>query len=118
MERHIGLRLEDRDCFVSLAGGLRLKDPALDLAACLAVAGSWRDKSVPSDLVVLGEVSLLGEVARIPQLELRLREAAKAGFKRALVPARAAKDLPRTLGLAVIGVSDLREAAEAAFGVE
>lgn len=118
MERHIGLRLEDRDCFVSLAGGLRLKDPALDLAACMAVAGSWRDKSVPSDMVLLGEVSLLGEVARVPQLELRLREAAKAGFKRALVPARAAKDLPRSLGLSVTGVADLREAAEAAFGVE
>ncbi|MEK7232208.1 MAG: DNA repair protein RadA [Elusimicrobiota bacterium] len=118
MERHIGLRLEDRDCFVSLAGGLRLKDPALDLAACLAVAGSWRDKSVPSDLVLLGEVSLLGEIARVPQLELRLREAAKAGFKRALVPARAAKDLPKTLDLSVTGVSDLREAAQATFGVE
>ncbi|MDP3542133.1 MAG: DNA repair protein RadA [Elusimicrobiota bacterium] len=118
MERHIGLRLEDRDCFVSLAGGLRLKDPALDLAACLAVAGSWREKAVPSDMILLGEVSLLGEVGRIPQLELRLREAAKAGFKRAVVPSRAAKDLPKTLGLSVTGVSDLREAAEAAFGAE
>ena len=58
------------------------------------------------------------EVARVPQLELRLREAAKAGFKRALVPARAAKDLPKTIGLSVAGVSNLREAAEAAFGVE
>jgi len=118
MERHVGLRLEDRDCFVSLAGGLRLKDPALDLAACLAVAGSWREKAVPSDMILLGEVSLLGEVGRIPQLELRLREAAKAGFKRAVVPARAAKDLPKTLGLAITGAADLRSAAEAAFGVE
>ena len=118
MERHIGLRLEDRDCFVSLAGGLRLKDPALDLAACLAVAGSWREKSVPADMVLLGEVSLLGEVGRVPQLELRLKEAAKAGFKRALVPARAAQDLPKTLGLSVRGVADLREAAEAAFGLD
>ncbi len=118
MERHAGLRLEDRDCFVSLAGGLRLKDPALDLAACLAVAGSWREKSVPSDMVLLGEVSLLGEVGRVPQLETRLKEAAKAGFKRAIVPSRAAKDLPKTLGISVRGVSDLREAAEAAFGLE
>ena len=118
MERHAGLRLEDRDCFVSLAGGLRLKDPALDLAACLAVAGSWREKSVPSDSVLLGEVSLLGEVGRVPQLETRLKEAAKAGFKRAIVPARAAKDLPKTLGLRVVGVADVREAAEAAFGAE
>ena len=73
---------------------------------------------MPSDMILLGEVSLLGEVGRIPQLELRLREAAKAGFKRAVVPARAAKDLPKTLGLSVTGVADLREAAEAAFGIE
>ena len=116
MERHLGLRLEDRDCFVSLAGGLRLKDPALDLAACLAVFGSSRDKSVPADLVLLGEVGLLGEIGRVPQLEIRLKEAAKAGFKRALVPARAVKDLPKTLPITVIGVADLRAAAAAAFG--
>ncbi|MBI3288440.1 MAG: DNA repair protein RadA [Elusimicrobia bacterium] len=118
MERHIGLRLEDRDCFVSLAGGVRLKDPALDLAACLAVAGSWRDKAVPSNMVLLGEVSLLGEVARVPQIEARLREAAKAGFRRAVVPARAVKDLAMIPGLSVTGAADLREACEAAFGVD
>lgn len=117
MERHIGLHLEDRDAFVSLAGGLRLKDPALDLAACLAVAGSARDKAVPSDMVLIGEVGLLGEVGRVPQLELRLKEAAKAGFKRALVCARGAKDLPKIAGLSVAGVGDLRAAASAAFGI-
>lgn len=117
MERHIGLHLEDRDAFVSLAGGLRVKDPALDLAACLAVAGSTRDKSVPSDMVLIGEVGLLGEVGRVPQLEARLKEAAKAGFKRALVPERGAKDLPKTPGLSVTGVADLRAAVNAAFGI-
>ena len=118
MERHLGLRLEDRDAFVSLAGGLRLKDTALDLAACLAVAGSTHDKSVPSDCVLVGEVSLLGEVGRVPYLEARLKEAAKAGFKRAIVAKRSAADLPKSLGLAVTGVADLREAAAAVFGIE
>ncbi|MDE2510113.1 MAG: DNA repair protein RadA [Elusimicrobia bacterium] len=116
MERHLGLHLEDRDAFVSLAGGLRLKDPALDLAACLAVVGSSRDKSVPADMVLIGEVGLLGEIGRVPQLESRLKEAAKAGFKRALVPERAVKDLPRIAGLNVTGVPDLRAAHAAAFG--
>lgn len=116
LERHLGLHLEDRDAFVSLAGGLRLKDPALDLAACLAVVGSSRDKSVPADTVLIGEVGLLGEIGRVPQLESRLKEAAKAGFKRALVPERAVKDLPRIPGLAVTGVPDLRAAHAAAFG--
>ncbi len=118
MERHAGLRLEDRDCFVSLAGGLRVKDPALDLAACLAVLGSARDKAVPADMVVLGEVGLLGEVGRVPQLEPRLKEAVKAGFRRALVPERALKDLPKIAGLAVVGAADLRRAAAAAFGTQ
>jgi DNA repair protein RadA/Sms len=118
MERHLGLRLEDRDAFVSLAGGLRLKDTALDLAACLAVAGSTHDKAVPSDCVLVGEVSLLGEVGRVPYLEARLKEAAKAGFKRAIVAKRSAADLPKNLGLAVSGVADLREAAAAVFGIE
>ena len=116
MERHLGLRLEDRDAFVSLAGGLRLKDTALDLAACLAVAGCANDKAVPADLVLIGEVGLLGEVGRVPQLEARLKEAAKAGFKRAVVCARSTADLPKGLGIAVTGVSDLRAAAEAVFG--
>ena len=115
MERHIGLRLEDRDAFVSLAGGLRLKDPALDLAACMAVAGSARDKAVPADFVLVGEVGLLGEVGRVPQLEARLKEAAKAGFKRALVPQRSATDLPKGLGISVMGVADLRAAVAAVF---
>jgi DNA repair protein RadA/Sms len=116
MERHVGLRLEDRDCFVSLAGGLRLKDPALDLAACLAVVGSTRDKAVPADMVLLGEVGLLGEIGRVPQLEARVKEAAKAGFTRAIVPARGAKDLPKIPGMTVTGAADLRAATSAAFG--
>ncbi len=118
MERHVGLHLEDRDCFVSLAGGLRLKDPALDLAACLAVIGSARDKAVPADLLLIGEVGLLGEIGRVPQLEARLKEASKAGFRRALVPARALKDLPKVAGLSVAGVADLRAAVAAAFGAD
>ncbi|MDE2237600.1 MAG: DNA repair protein RadA, partial [Elusimicrobia bacterium] len=114
MEKHLGLRLEDRDAYVSLAGGVRLKDPALDLAACMAVASSWRDRALPRGLVLIGEVGLLGEVSRVPCLESRLKEAAKAGFSRALVSAKAVGDLP-ALGLKVSGVSDLREAAAALF---
>ncbi len=114
MEKHLGLRLEDRDVFVSLAGGVRLKDPALDLAACLAVCGSARDKALPGDLVMVGEVGLLGEVSRVPFLESRLREAAKAGFKKALVPAKSVKEISKP-GLELIGVSDIEEAAQKVF---
>ncbi|MBI4676933.1 MAG: DNA repair protein RadA [Elusimicrobia bacterium] len=89
MEKHLRLRLEDKDVFVSLAGGLKTSDPALDLAACMAVLSSARDAALPNDTVFIGEAGLLGRVGRVPFLEGRLREAAKAGFKRAVVPVSA-----------------------------
>jgi DNA repair protein RadA/Sms len=113
MEKHLHLSIEDRDVFVSLAGGLRLKDPAVDLAACMAVLSSAKEVAVP-EAALVGEVGLLGEVSRVPHLETRLKEAAKAGFKRALVAARAAKDLS-VPGLKIEGVSNLQEAAGLLF---
>lgn len=115
MEKHLRLRLEDRDTFVSLAGGLRLKDPALDLAACMAVLSSAKDAALPADSVFIGEVGLLGEVSRVPYLENRLKEAAKAGFKKAFVSARSAKDLGTIAGMQVKGVADLAQAASLFF---
>ncbi len=112
MEKHLRLRLEDRDVFVSLAGGLRIKDPAVDLAACLAVVSSLREVPIPADWVMLGEVGLLGGVGRVPYMEARLKEAAKAGFCKALVPARGIKELSHKPGLELVGVADLQAAAE------
>ncbi len=111
MEKHLRLRLEDKDVFVSLAGGVRLKDPALDLALCMAVLSCAKDAPLPADWVMIGEVGLLGEISRVPHLESRLKEAAKAGFRKALVPQRALKDLPRGLGLELQGAADLSDAA-------
>jgi DNA repair protein RadA/Sms len=116
LEKHLRLRFEERDVFVSLAGGVRLKDPALDLAACAAVSSSLRDLPLPSDLVLIGEVGLLGDVSRVPFLEQRLKEAAKAGFRRAIVAKRAVEDLARGLGLELLGAADLPEAAGLLFG--
>ena len=116
MEKHLHLRLEERDVFVSLAGGLRLKDPAVDLAACLAVLSSAREAPIPSDWVLLGEVGLLGDVGRVPHLETRLKEAAKAGLRRAMIPARCVKDVSRKPGLEVVNVADLEEAARVLLG--
>jgi DNA repair protein RadA/Sms len=112
MEKHLRLRLEDKDVFVSLMGGLRLKDTALDLAACMAVLSSARETAVGSDWVFMGEVGLLGEVGRVPHLEKRLREAARAGFKKAVVAASALEGLSKGLGLEIAGVADIAQAAE------
>ncbi|MBI4376646.1 MAG: DNA repair protein RadA [Elusimicrobia bacterium] len=115
MEKHLRLRLEDRDVFASLAGGVRLKDPALDLACCLAVLSSAKDQALPADWVMIGEVGLLGQIGRVPHLETRLKEAAKAGFKKALVASRAAREMTRGIGLDLLGAADLQQAAERLF---
>ena len=113
MEKHLRLSIENQDVFVSLAGGLHLKDPAIDLAACMAVLSSAKEEALP-ECVLIGEVGLLGEVSRVPHLEIRLKEAAKAGFKKAVVSARVAKDLS-VAGLQVTGVANIQQAANLLF---
>ncbi|MBI3297998.1 MAG: DNA repair protein RadA [Elusimicrobia bacterium] len=114
LEKHLHLRLETRDVYVSVAGGLRLRDPALDLAICLAVASSAREEALPADWVFVGEVGLLGRLGRVGSLGGRLKEAARAGFKSALLPARSVDDLGRA-PLSVKAADDLAAAAAAAF---
>ncbi|WP_085216254.1 DNA repair protein RadA [Methylomagnum ishizawai] len=110
LHRHGGVPLFNQDVFVNLVGGLRLGETAGDLAVALAVVSSYRDKQVPRDWVVFGELGLNGEVRPVQNGEERLKEAAKHGFKHALAPA---KNVPRSLavpGLEVVPVKSLREA--------
>ena len=86
LEKRAGLRLGDQDVYINVVGGLRVDDPACDLAAALAIASSYLDRCVPEDLLLLGEVGLTGELRQVSQLERRLREAAQMGFRRAIVP--------------------------------
>jgi len=108
LEKHLRLRLESKDVFVSLAGGFKVRDPALDLAVCAAVLSSLRDVPVPSGRVFIGEVGLLGEVGRVPMLGPRLQEAARVGFGSAAVPSR---DPARARGLEVFGLETLGDLA-------
>jgi DNA repair protein RadA/Sms len=84
--RRAGVPLYDQDVYLNVAGGLRVDEPSADLAAALAIVSSVRDRAVPTDLVAIGELGLSGELRSVGQLEQRLREAAKLGFTRALVP--------------------------------
>ncbi len=88
LDRHAGLGVLDHDVFVNVAGGLRLFEPAVDLAIALAVASSHLRRPVVADLVALGEIGLTGEVRQAPRLELRLAEAQRLGFRRAVVAGR------------------------------
>ncbi len=111
LARRLGLPLHDQDVYLNVVGGLRIDEPAADLAASLAIISSVRDRSLAGDLVALGEIGLSGELRSVGQLEQRLREAAKLGFTRALVPRTpGAKALLDLAGLEVLTVGTLREA--------
>jgi len=86
LERRGGIRLAEQDVFTATVGGMRIHEPAADLAVALAVASAARDIALPPDLVVLGEVGLAGEVRRVAGVKTRLAEAARLGFTKALVP--------------------------------
>lgn len=110
LSRRVGLRLADQDVFVNVVGGLRVEEPAVDLAVAAAIASSLRDHPLPVDLALMGEVGLSGELRAVPQLGARLREAAKLGFKRALIPKRVRRENELSDSLEVVRVRTLREA--------
>jgi DNA repair protein RadA/Sms len=89
-DRTLGLRLERRDVFASVVGGVRVGEPAADLALALALVSAWRRRPVPADVVAFGEVGLGGELRLVPHARARLEEAARLGFRRAVVPPRGA----------------------------
>lgn len=84
--KRAGVQLQNQDIFINIAGGLKVAEPAADLAICLAIASSSFDKIVPKDVVAVGEVGLLGEIREVPYLNKRLEEAKRLGFKKFITP--------------------------------
>jgi DNA repair protein RadA/Sms len=115
LDKRAGLSLVTDDVFVNVAGGMRVDEPAADLAVLAAVASSLRNRPVPSDVVVFGEVGLAGEVRATGQAALRVREAAQLGFTRCVVPEGnvAPGDLPASMTM--VGVRTVADALEALF---
>ena len=116
LSKRVGLRLFDQDVFVNVVGGLRISEPAADLALALAIASSFQNRPLPSDLAAVGEVGLSGEIRTVGHLTRRLNEAAKLGFSRCIVPAthRALGDVPS--GMEVIPARSLADALASAMG--
>ena len=85
LEKHIGLALDNKDIFVSLTGGVKLKDPALDLAICAAVISSCKEIDIAFDSIFMAEVGILGQVSKVPLMDRRLEEAQRLGFKKAFI---------------------------------
>ncbi len=98
-----------------VVSGLRIDEPAADLAVATAITSSYRDQPVRADTVLIGEVGLSGELRMVGQMQTRLKEAAKLGFKRAVVPKRIRKGEPWPEGIEIIEARSLREALKAAL---
>ena len=86
LHRHGGVSMFDQDVFINVVGGMKITETGADLAMILAALSSFRNKPHPSDLVVFGEIGLAGEIRPVPNGEERLKEAAKHGYKRAIIP--------------------------------
>ena len=118
LEKHLGLPLSRFDCYLAVAGGLEVEEPAADLGVAAAVVASYRDLTLPPGTVLVGELGLGGQLRLVGQLELRLQEAARLGFTRAVVPkgtglAKAAAGF----GLQLLEAGGVAEALVAALGV-
>ncbi|MGC6482072.1 MAG: DNA repair protein RadA [Synechococcus sp.] len=117
LEKHMGLPLSRFDCYLAVAGGLDVEEPAADLGVAAAVVASYRDLTLPAGTVLMGELGLGGQLRSVPQLELRLQEAARLGFRRAVVPhGSGLASGAAALGLELLEASRITEALVLALG--
>lgn len=114
LSKRVGLRLHEQDIFVNVIGGLKIDEPASDLAMAMAMASSYFDVAIPADLAIMGEVGLSGEIRAVSQITMRLNEASKIGFKRALIPRMRRKLDQVPQGLELISVRNIVEALQVA----
>jgi len=112
LHRHGGLMMGDQDVFVNVVGGVKVQETSADLALLLAVVSSFRNRAIPKDWVIFGEVGLSGEIRPVPSGQERIKEAAKHGFRKAIVPAANAprEKIP---GMEVVAVKKLQHALQA-----
>ena len=115
LSRRLNLKLSEQDVFVNVVGGLRIDEPASDLAVAAAITSSLRDKPVRADLVLIGELGLSGELRMVSQINARLREAASLGFRSAIVPRRLHRKESWPGGIEVTEARSLREALKLAL---
>ncbi|MCB1106464.1 MAG: DNA repair protein RadA [Chlamydiia bacterium] len=115
LEKRMGYQLHALDVFVSIAGGIKITEPAIDLGTIMAIASCYCNRAIPSDTIVMGEVGLGGEVRSIPRIESRIKEAINLGFKRCILSAKNLKGLNKKLSekINLQGVMRVEEAIAA-----
>ncbi|MFD2615246.1 DNA repair protein RadA [Paenibacillus gansuensis] len=116
LEKRMGLFLQNQDVYLNVAGGVKLDEPAVDLAAAVCIASSFKDKPTRPFDVVFGEIGLTGEVRAVSRIEHRVKEAEKLGFKRIILPEKSLKGWKRPKNIEIIGVNTVAEALTAALG--
>ncbi|WP_181351083.1 DNA repair protein RadA [Thalassobacillus sp. CUG 92003] len=116
LEKRVGLLLQNQDAYIKVAGGVKLDEPAIDLAVAISIASSFRDQASKSDDVIVGEVGLTGEVRRVARIEQRVQEAAKLGFNRVIVPAKNLEGWSPPSSIDILGVNTVQEALQATLG--
>jgi DNA repair protein RadA/Sms len=112
MEKRLGMHLSGQDVYVNVVGGMHIDEPAIDLGIVVAVTSSLREALIEPGMLVLGEVGLGGEVRAVSQAELRIREAAKMGFRRCFLPERNLAKLDPIEGMELVGIREVREALD------
>lgn len=116
LTRRVNVRVHDKDVFVNVVGGLQINEPAADLAVAVAIASGVRDKPVHADMAFIGEIGLSGELRAVSQLDIRLKEAAKLGFRRCVVPRTPGRKLGEVPdGLEIVGCRSLNQVLAAAL---
>jgi len=115
LEKKVGLSLSQQDIFVNAVGGVRIDEPAVDLAIASVVASSLLDRIVDPQTVLVGEVGLTGEIRGVGRGDLRVNEAARLGFSRCVLPKGTVDRVPIPSGVELVGVGSLTEALEVVF---
>lgn len=112
LEKRLGIQMSDCDAYVNLAGGMRIMEPAIDLAIAMAVVSSFKNRAMDDRMIVFGEIGLSGEVRGVSMIEQRVGEAAKLGFTTCVIPEVNCKQLNKVEGMKVIGVRTVQDAIE------
>ena len=116
LEKRAGMLLQNQDAYLKAAGGVKLNEPAIDLAIAVSIASSYKERGTQATDCFIGEIGLTGEIRRVNAIEQRIKEVQKLGFKRVFVPKNNLANLEIPAGIEVIGVSTLAETMKKVFG--
>jgi DNA repair protein RadA/Sms len=115
MEKRLGINLSGLDIFMNVAGGVKVVEPAADMGIAVALASSFLDLPVPEGTTVVGEIGLTGEIRAVGHVESRVKEVAKMGFTRCLLPQNSIKQVPDIPGMTIQGITSLKQVVEILF---